>query len=368
MKKIHKIIAIVLLVAGASSLSAQQQNLYSNYLLNTYAYNSGVIGSQDYMQANLFYRNQWVGFEGSPKTYMLSLYGPVKKLKNASVGGMINSDQTGLMTSNTGYLTFAYSVKLNKKLKLALGLSGGLKQYRIKLYDARTYDQGDEYLTGTILTANTFDANAGLYLHGEKFFLGLSSMNMLNNRVNWQADKGRLTPHYYAMVGYKIKVKSDYEITPSVLLKYNAPAPVQLEYSLRVTYKNWIWLGASYRNNDAVAAMVGVKIMKKLNIAYANDFTVSKLRNYNSGSHEISISYNFIKKKSITAADEEEFKIIDNSVKQNLKNKKPVLGEEKKDDSQGAPPKKEEKKAPEVKKEESKSEESTPKTEENKPE
>lgn len=355
MKKINKIIAIVLLVTGASSLSAQQQNLHSNYMLNAYAYNSGVVGSQDYMQANIFYRNQWVGFEGAPKTYMLSLYGPVKKLKNSAVGGMIMSDQTGLMTSNTGYLTLAYHVKLNKKLKLGLGLSGGLKQYRVKLYDARTYDQGDEYLTGTILTANTFDANAGLYLQGDKFFLGLSSLNMLNNRVNWQADKGRLTPHYYAMVGYKIKVKADYEITPSILVKYNKPAPVQLEYSLRVTYKDWIWLGASYRDKDAVASMVGVKLMKKLNIAYAYDFAVSNLRNYNSGSHEISLSYNFIKKKSITAADEEEFKIIDNSVKQNLKNKKPVLGEEKKDDSQGAPPKKEEKKS-EVKTEENKPE------------
>lgn len=363
-----RIIAIVLFVAGASSLSAQQQNLYSNYILNAYAYNSGIVGSQDYLQANIFYRNQWVGFEGSPKTYLLSLYGPVKKMKGAAVGGMIMSDQTGLMTSNTGYLTLAYHVKLNKKLNLGLGLSGGLKQYRVKLYDAKTYDQGDEFLTGTILTANTFDANAGLYLHGEKFFLGLSSMNMLNNRVNWRADKGRLTPHYYGMMGYKIKIKKDYELTPSILLKYNNPAPVQMEYSLRVTYKDWIWLGGSYRNKDAVAAMVGVKLMKKLNVAYAYDFTVSNIRKYQSGSHEIALSYNFIKKKSITAADEEEFKIIDNSVKQNLRNKKPVLGEEKKDDSQGAPPKKEEKKESEVKKEENKPEEQTPNAEENKPE
>lgn len=350
-----KIIAVILVVVATSSLSAQQQNLYTNYILNAYAYNSGVVGSQDYLQANIFYRNQWTGFEGAPKTYLLSLYGPLKKMKNAAVGGMVMADQTGLMSANTGYLTFAYHVKLNKKLRLGLGLSGGLKQYRVKLYDVKAYDQGDEYLTGTILTANTFDANAGLYLYGQKFFLGLSSMNMLNNRVNWKADKGRLTPHYYAMIGYKIKVKKDYEITPSVLVKYNEPAPVQMEYSLRITYKDWIWLGSSYRDQDAVAAMVGVKLMKKLNVAYAYDFPMSNIRKYQSGSHEICLSYNFIKKKSITAADDEEFKIIDNSVKQNLKNKKDNQAEVKKDDSQGAPPKKEEKKS-EVKTEENKPE------------
>ena len=271
----------------------------------------------------------------------MSVYGPMKKLKNSAIGGMIMADKTGLISSNTGYLTFAYHVKLNKKLKLGLGVSAGLKQYRITLYDVKAYDQGDELLTGNLLTSNTFDANAGLYLHGQNFFMGLSSMNMLNNKVNWKAPKGRLTPHYYGVIGYNYKFKKDYAIQPSVLVKYNDPAPVQTEYTLKFTYKDWIWLGGSYRERDAFAAMVGVTLIKKLNVAYSYDFVLSTIKRYQQGSHEIALSYNFIKKKSLNSADEEEFKIIDNSVKQNLKNKKPD-GESKKDETQAAPPKKEE--------------------------
>lgn len=343
MTTINKIIFRVLFLAGVFSLKAQQQTLFTNYLLNAYAYNSGVVGSQPYMQANIYYRNQWTGFEGAPKTYLVSLYGPMKKLKNSAVGGMIMADKTGLISANTGYLTFAYHVKLNKKTKLGLGVSAGLKQYRVRLYDVRAYDQGDELLTGNILTSNTLDANAGLYLHGQNFFLGLSSLNMLNNKIRWKNPQGRLTPHYYSVIGYNYKFKKDYAIQPSILFKYNSPVPVQMEYSLKFTYKDWMWLGGSYREKDAFSLLVGVTLIKKLNVAYAYDFSLSTIKKYQQGSHEISLNYNFIKKKALNSADEEEFKIIDNSVKQNLQNKKPVNGERKKDETQAAPPKKEEK-------------------------
>lgn len=365
MKKPINYIVAMLLFVGASSLLAQQQSLYTNYLLNSYAYNAGVVGSQSYMQANMFYRNQWTGFEGAPKTYLISMYGPMKKMKNAGLGGMIMADKTGLISTNTGYLTFAYHVKINKKTKLGLGISAGLKQYKVRLYDVRAYDQGDELLTGNLLTANSIDANAGLYLHGPNLFVGLSSMNMLNNKIRWKNPQGRLSPHYYGVIGYNYVIKKDYAIQPSVLVKFTDPVPVQMEYSLKFTYKDWIWLGGTYREKDAFGTMVGVTLIKKINVAYSYDFSLSTIKKYQQGSHEICLSYYFIKKKSINASDEEEFKVIDNSVKQNLKNKKADGTERKKDETQAAPPKKEIK-APLIKQENNENKTETPATEETK--
>lgn len=372
-----KNILSVLFFTCAFSLFAQQQSLYSNYVLNAYAYNPAVVGSKDYLQAGLYYRNQWTGFEGAPKTYLANMYGPIKKVKNLSLGGMIVADKTGLISTNSGYLTAAYHVKLSKKLKLGLGISGGLKQYKVRLYDVRMYDQGDELLTGNILTSNTFDANAGLYLHGKNLFVGISSMNMLNNKIRWKNSQGKLTPHLFGTIGYNYAITKELVVQPSVLIKFNNPVPWQGEYSLKFTYKDWIWLGGSYRDKDAVSGMMGVTLIKKVNVAYAYDFTLSTIRKYQQGSHEISISYSFIKKKSINSADEEEFKIIDNSVKQNLKNKKADGTERKKDETQAAPPEKKKEDKPEVQSEntetpkdqEQKNEtpQESPKNEENKP-
>jgi type IX secretion system PorP/SprF family membrane protein len=175
-----------------------------------------------------------------------------------------------------------------------------------------------------LLTANVFDANAGIYLHGERFFLGISSMNMLNNKITWKDPIGRLTPHYYAVIGYNFKLGKDLAMQPSVLYKYNEPAPAQLEYSLKFTIKDMVWFGGNYRDRDAIGFMLGVTVIKKLNIAYAYDYSLTSIQKYNQGGHEICLNYNFIKKKAPVNPDEEEFKVKDNSVKQSIKNKKPT--------------------------------------------
>jgi len=249
------------------------------------------------------------------------MYGPLKKVKNVALGGMIVADKTGLISTNTGYLTFAYHVKINKKTRLGFGLSAGMKQYTVRLYDVKAYDKGDDYLTGSSLNANVLDANGGIYLHGERFFLGISSMNMLNNKITWKNPTGRLTPHYYSVIGYNFKLNKDLALQPSILVKYNEPVPVQLEYTMKLTIKDMIWFGVNYRDKDAIGFMAGITVIKKLNIAYAYDYSLTSIRKYNQGGHEICLNYNFIKKKVVNM-DEEQFKIKDNSIKQSLKNKK----------------------------------------------
>ncbi len=321
MKQIFKIALIIITVTGSVSVHAQQQSAYTNYLLNMYAYNPAVAGAQPYTQANLSYRNQWAGFEGAPKTFLISMNAPLKKAKNVGVGGLVVSDKTGLITTNTAYATFAYHVKINKKTKLGFGLSAGLKQYTVRLYDVRAYDKGDDYLTGSTLNANILDANAGIYLRGERFFFGLSDMNMLNNKIRWKNPTGKLTPHYYSVIGYNIKLSKDLGLQPSILLKYNDPVPVQLEYNLKLTIKDMVWFAVNYRDKDAIGFLVGIQVIKKLNVAYAYDYSLTSIKKYNQGGHELCLNYNFIKKKVVNV-DEEQFKIKDNSIKQSLKNKK----------------------------------------------
>ncbi len=325
MKPFFKILFFVSIICCCVKTNAQQLPLYTNYLLNGYAYNPALAGVKPYLQANISYRSQWVGFEGAPTTAVLSLCGPVKKIKNAGIGALLMSDNSGLLNATSGYLSFAYQVKLTKKMKLGVGLSAGIKQFRVQLYDVRAYDAGDELLTGNILTANVFDANAGIYMYNDNFFMGISSLQMFNNKITWKNPIGSVTPHYYLVAGYNIHLKknnNDFVIQPSILIKYNSPTPVQPEYNLKLIVKEMFWAGFSYRTNDAVAALFGVTLIKKLNIAYSYDFSISTIRKYNQGSHEIMLNYNFIKKKR-TDADEEEFKIIDNSMHQSIKNKKP---------------------------------------------
>lgn len=309
------------MLALSGKVAAQQMPIFTNYLLNAYAYNPAVVGSNNYIQANLNYRNQWVGFEGAPKTYMASIYGPFRKSPKVALGGMISADVTGLLQRTGGYFTYAYHVQLNDQWKLGMALSAGAMQYRVRLYDAKIYDKDDDVLNGSLLSKIVYDMNAGLYLYRKDFFFGVSAYQV-NNKISFDHSTSKLTPNMYSMIGYTYKVNKKISIQPSALVKYNAPVGIQPEFSARGIYMKQYWAGLSYRMNDAFSVMLGGVCLERISIAYAYDFPLSGIKKYTSGSHELMLTYSFIKTKKQHDADEEEFNTIDNSFKSNLKNKK----------------------------------------------
>lgn len=311
--------------------NAQQQTLFTNITLHQYLYNPAYAGSSKGMQFNMGYRNQWTGFEGAPVTYMASGYGTFKKRPNMAAGGLIINDKSGLLSRTSFYGTYSYHVKINKKLNLGFGVGVGGVQYNVKIYNAKTYDKDDEFLKNNILNANAFDANAGLYLYSKNFFMGLSSQQLTKGKIYWQNTIGRLTPHLYGFMGYNFvldKKKKEWVLQPSMLIRYNNPAPYQLEFNLKCIYKEMFWAGGGYRVGASASAMFGATISKQFTVGYSYDYATTALQKYSSGSHEIILTYTKSAKKiktvgdKIQDADEEELNNIDNSIKTNLKNKK----------------------------------------------
>jgi type IX secretion system PorP/SprF family membrane protein len=346
-------------------LNAQQQPVYSSFLVNPYLYNPAYAGVIEGTQFNLGHRNQWVGFEGAPITSMLSGWGNFKKKPHMATGGMIISDRTGLIQRTSFQGSYAYHLKINQKYKLSFGLAFGGVQYNVKLYDAKPYDKDDVFLSSDALRAFAFDANAGLHFYSKEFFFGLSNQHMLNSKIRWSNTDGRLTPHYYAYTGYNFRISKDsvWVVQPSVLVRMSAPVPHQFEYNLKLVYNNMVWVGATFREKSSVGILFGCQVFKALTLAYAYDFTITELSNYSSGSQEIAIAYliPFKRKKSAAEqakdADESELNTIDNSIKTNLKNKKK---EEKENTAKPDELKKKEEK-PEDKESENKAQEAKPK-------
>jgi hypothetical protein len=54
-----------------------------------------------------------------------------------------------------------------------------------------------------------------------------------------------------------------------------------------------IWVGATYRLQDAIAPMIGYMAPFGLKVGYSYDLTLSKLNGYSSGTHEIMLGYCF---------------------------------------------------------------------------
>ena len=69
--------------------------------------------------------------------------------------------------------------------------------------------------------------------------------------------------------------------------------PLEFDINALLIIKDDFSIGASYRTGDAVVFLVEYWLSKHLRAGYAYDYTLSELSNYNSGSHEIMVGYDF---------------------------------------------------------------------------
>ena len=185
-------------------------------------------------------------------------------------------------------------------MKLSLGLFGGMLQYNVDGSKISMVDKGDPLADQGIQSVYLPDAGFGLYWYSDKFYVGASVPQLLQNKLKL-ADTtdilGKLRSHFFVTAGYKFQVGDDFQIEPSVLMKYVKPTPVQFDISARVIYQNMIWIGASFRTYDAMSVLLGYSYKEQLMFGYSFDFTTSDLKNYSSGTHEVMLGFRFTPKK-----------------------------------------------------------------------
>ena len=304
MKKLLSITAFCFLVSLTAK--SQQLPLYSQYMMNGFLLNPAMAGTENYMPIVLTARRQWSGFENGPRTIAVSAHTLLTN-KKVGVGGYLFNDKFGPI-SRTGVLaSYAYHLKVDKfDSKLALGISASAFQFKLDESELTLIDdEPDAAFTGATETTFMPDANFGAYLYGNnlfgnKYFAGFSVAQLFQFKVNIgnieAEETNNLIRHYFFTAGYKFKIETyhskDFEIEPSILLKTTERSPMQIDINAKIYYKKNNWLGISYRPKDAVIILLGYKY-DKYYFGYALDITLSNIKKYSSGSHEIMIGYNF---------------------------------------------------------------------------
>ena len=331
MKKQIKVQGVIWLLAvmaalglGLGKAQAQQRPQYSQYMFNQFLLNPAVAGTEDYLDVKAGYRRQWVGIEGAPETYYLSANGAIGKLdRNAdrafggtkgkeppkkkagsqnkrigarlphmAVGGIAQRDKTGPLSRTGLQGAFAVHVPLSKQFTVAGGVNVGVLQYSLNVDELRLANPDPALGTGRI-NRQVFDMGLGTWAYSNEFFVGVSLAQVLTSKVQLTdntftaAGVGSLQNHWFITGGYQLDLAEDVSVIPSVLVKIAAPAPVSADFNLKIAYMDRVWLGGSYRTNDAFSVLAGGAISPLLTVGYAYDITTSKLNTVSNGSHEI---------------------------------------------------------------------------------
>lgn len=297
----NKNIIIALFLLIGSYTFSQQIPMYSQFFFNNYAYNPAIGGTQKTVDVSSNHRYQWVGLTDAPRTYTLSVNGPTKNNK-MGIGGLLFTDHVG-PTRRTGIqFSYSYIFKINEKIKLSLGLSAGVLEWKVDGHKITLYSASDPVLVNSVMRTIVPDASFGFHLFDDKWYFGASAPNLLQSKLRFEnsqnTGRSRLEDHYYINGGYKFDLTEDVQLEPGLIIKYIDPVPVQLDVMARLIWRKQFWIGAVYRTMDAASAMIGYTYNNNLSLGYSYDFTTSNLRNYSTGTHELMLSVKFVKAQS----------------------------------------------------------------------
>lgn len=283
----HFYILISIFFVGLFTTNAQQLPQFTQYMYNTQSINPAYAGSRDGFSLTALNRNQWAGLSGGPVTQTLSLHTPLRNEK-IGVGLSVIKDNAGYEKYTYVYGDFSYTINVGDNTTLAFGLKGGMSYYDLDedlfaepsvLSDPFFNDQFNNW---------TPNFGVGLYLSSQEWYVGFSAPKLINNNNNDFSDFVALEQvHYYLTGGYVFDLSDTWKLRPTALLKATKGAPLSFDMSSTVIFDEKLYLGATYRIDDAVGAFIDFQILPPLRIGYAYEYSVSDLRPFTSGSHEI---------------------------------------------------------------------------------
>ena len=289
-------VVITMCIIGNTAI-AQQEVQFTHYMYNTLTVNPAYAGSKGMLNMSALMRQQWIGIDGAPVTQNFIIHSPIVS-KNIGVGLSFLNDKAGPIQQTSIAMDYSYSIRVNQTGKLNVGIKGMLNFVQANLSSLKLEQLNDQTFSSnpTILAPNV---GLGLYYHTDKWYLGASTPKLLETSIagNSKTIVSKLNRHYYIIGGYVFTLTEDWKLKPAFLSKLTSNAPVSLDASVEAYYKNLISLGIMHRFGDSFGFLCGYQITNQFKVGASFDQTISRLNNYNSGTFEMFLSYDFIFKK-----------------------------------------------------------------------
>jgi type IX secretion system PorP/SprF family membrane protein len=277
---------------------AQQDAQFTQYMYNTININPAYAGSRGVMSVFGLHRTQWVGFDGAPTTNAFSLNTPINN-SNIGIGLSVVSDKIGPIKDNTLSADVSYTIPTSETYKLSFGIKASANMFNLDTSLLNPANANDPNLQNF---NNEISPNfgAGVYLHSDKLYLGVSVPNFLqDSKYNDNAVavfQERM--NFYFIGGYVFDLSQSVKFKPAILTKAVTGSPLQVDTSANFLFFDKLMLGGAYRWSAAFSAMAGFQITDGLFIGYSYDMETTELKNYNSGSHEVFLRFELFSKVS----------------------------------------------------------------------
>lgn len=309
------LILAIFTIFMVSEASAQQDARYSQYMFNGMLLNPGYTGSVGGVSVDILGRYQWVDIAGTPKTLSLSIHSPLGRSQKYGIGGFLEADLIGVHQRVRLFGSYAYKFQVGEGY-LSAGIQGGVlylnSDFNLIESAQGVFNTDPLYVNNQSNILPNF--GLGLYYYTQLFYAGISVPHLLENAYYASEEAGlqrlsREQRHYLFTAGLVLRMGDNLKFVPSALVKTVLNnAPTQFDANASFLIRETLWLGSSFRFTDAFRPesldfIIGFNFgnggFGKLapgtgvQLGYAYDISLNKLRFKHTGSHEVRLGIDF---------------------------------------------------------------------------
>ena len=308
----------ILFILVNLAAQAQQEPLFSNYMLMRSVTNRSLVGSNNAIDAIFCNRTMFAGFNkdeensGNPVTSVFGVETPVEIFgKKSGIGILMMNDRIGFQQDIKVDLTYSYHHQMENGT-LGVGVSLGFNNYNLTPtwsfpddpdYDGFWTEQGNDPAIPLEMKPIVFALGLSAYYETSLYYVGLSASNINRGNISNTDNAGNefvysyYTTNFNLSGAYNIELPDPlFDLKPSFVLRTDLAA-YMLDLNATVFYKKRHWAGFGLRmspvNIASFSLLGGTELVNGLNVGYALDINTSGMIYGGATSHEIIVTYSF---------------------------------------------------------------------------
>lgn len=287
----YQLLSLLLLLTAI--VVAQEEVVISQYIHNQYAINPAFGGSRNCFTVYGAYKQQWMGVEEAPSQQIFALHSPLKN-NHLALGLKLINSKIAVYSKTRATASISYRLNITEGSLLAFGLDGGVYSGSSNYQEVTTISESDPLLANNESTSG-LALGGGLGWYGSNFYTSLSvpSFYYYNPDNNGEGELDLGNVNYLISGGYMFQLSDKFHLQPSALAILNPTKSVVIDGGVTAIYNNFIWTTFAYRSVGEAVVMFAIQPISSLKIGYSFDYPMGDLATFGSGSHEISIQYDF---------------------------------------------------------------------------
>ncbi len=290
----------IFLWCAAMALYGQEQSAaFSHYQISPILINPAVAGFTGNHKLQMNVRSQWASFPGAPRTYAVGYDGPLSQV--LGIGFNVLSENIASIQRLRLQLNYAFRFE-SGAMKAGIGFSTEFHTVKLanSVMSGQFYQPNDFLIEEAVDGLRIFDAALGAYaLFNDQTYINLAFPNLIVAKISdieSGAPEGSFFRYFAVVLGHRIMVDAyNFTIEPSIMMRKMRNVPFQVDFNVVGGFADdKLIAGLSYRSGvgGAVGLLLGTRI-SAMRLYYSYDVSFQRFQQYNNGSHEITVQFEF---------------------------------------------------------------------------